>query len=542
MNDIGLKIKGDYHVELIDSVTGKIKQSGDFHNIATIGLAEELIYSMSNYSRRGFYLYIGKGTNIPNYNDKGCSSEQMRVQPDSINVDIISDNAVRMTSNYVYPATTEYECNNICEASLTQQLYKNGLIVYRALTHALFTNSEGQVITINKSSLDILNITVVLEIKINEMENGNFKLFKNPRAIRSIAGKDYNNNTFGLLKYIEDANYDGLLNAGNIGKNLETEWEILTANTDRTCVMKTYQYRLLNTDVTNETYYNGLCFSNYGCFQFPNESLFPTYKIENIQIGIGDGETAQFENPLSYFKLNSEVIKVGNNVLTRDTDYTINNKGNKNKKLEICQYTTPASAISGLNFDDETWKDCTYNISPMFKPTCCSKKKVTNYNTSVECYGMNTDHPAVLDYGMEQTFNFIKGFNIRLIRKNGTTYTEAATTTTLNIESSSDGVEFTSVGSVAISNNSFSLDFNNTTARYWRITPVNISDSYMIVVYSSNFNSDCGIAFGLCDPYITFTTAPSEGEVITMDVDMDIIMKNDKYAIDLSAELNLTVN
>ena len=31
--NLGVKLNAQYHMELIDSVTGKVKQSADFHNI-----------------------------------------------------------------------------------------------------------------------------------------------------------------------------------------------------------------------------------------------------------------------------------------------------------------------------------------------------------------------------------------------------------------------------------------------------------------------------------------------------------------------------
>lgn len=94
--------------------------------------------------------------------------------------------------------------------------------------------------------------------------------------------------------------------------------------------------------------------------------------------------------------------------------------------------------------------------------------------------------------------------------------------------------------------NAFNLDFNQSvTARYWRMRSDILAEDttyyYMLVVCPSAyevFTEHCGIALGLRDPYIVFTNAPADGAIITMDVGMDIMMKNENFAIDVSMTVN----
>lgn len=575
--NFGIKFKGIYEVELKDSITGKIKQKETFHNIGTVHLEKLLIkegWRGSSDAHIYFNLLrLGTDSTIPQYMDTGCKSAiWSNSSPTTRTWSKLDDYTYKLNMLFTYPANSSYVADGICEASI---LLNNGY----ACTRCLFTDSEEQVITFNKTSLDILTVNVELTMSMHEAENGKMIMFKRPLVVRGAMGEPYAVNVrtytreyykghLGLLCYDSDKNYycptisspSGVGTYGDLLQTIGYNLGVLVNSNggigvsysfddaNKACSFTNNIYRINNTSITSETYFRGIANSNFGCLMLPNETLFPTYTISDIPIGTGDGETVQFDNPLSYFKENTEVVKVDGVTLTRGTDYTINHRGNINKKLEICQDIVPITSLSDLKNDDDIWKDYTGLLCLMFIPTMCFKRTVAETDTSRYCYGINYDNPAILDYGEAKTFNFIKGSNVRLIRKqkSNNAYFQTTTGTTVYIDSSDDGETWTEVGSTTILSNAFNLDFNQSvTARYWRMRSDILAEDttyyYMLVVCPSAyevFTEHCGIALGLRDPYIVFTNAPADGAIITMDVGMDIMMKNENFAIDVSMTVN----
>lgn len=576
--NFGIGFTGIYEVELKDSITGKIKQKETFHNIGTFNLEKLLI--REGWSGSGDYqiyfniLRLGTNTTLPQYTDNGCKSAiWSNTNPTTRTWSKIDSYTYKVNMSFSYPATSSYVANGICEASI---LTNTGY----ACTRCLFTDSEDQVITFNKTALDILTINVELTMSMHESENAKMIMFKEPLMIRGAMGepfgvrvstymREYYKGFLGLLCYDSDKNYicpqitshpngtgDYFAVMQTIGYNLGV---VINASggiglsyylddANHKCGFTNNVYRIANTTLTSEIYFRGVANSVYGCLMLPDEDLFPTYTISDIPIGTGDGETLQFNNPLSYFKENTEVVKVDDTVLTRGVDYTINHRGNINKKLEICQDIVPTTSLSDLKNDDAIWKDYTGLLCPMFIPTMCFKRTVADTDTSMYCYGINADNPAILDYGEPKAFNFIKGLNVRVIRKqkSNNAYSMTTTSSLIYVDSSDDGENWDEVGSVAIASNAINLDFDETvTARYWRIRSALVSEDstyyYMVVVCPSAYNiftEHCGIALGLRDPYIVFTNPPADGAVITMNVGMDIMMKNENFAIDVSMTVN----
>ena len=569
--NIGLNFIGKYHVEMIDSQTGKVKQSGDFHNIATITTGNFFIRNMYEQYYRicniMCYLRVGSGTTQPSYTDTALTSSLWEAGAETFSYEWVDDYTVKGVASYRYPADSGH-VGNVSEAGLRYQASPSG----RIATHVLFTDSEGNPVVFEKTDLDILIVNVEIQASLTSSDN-KFTPFIHPTVLDemlsnnphypsggSTPGGCTHAGTYGFFKFDEDKNfvdygntmYNTVLSDTVIDGSIyrSDDFSAYEANEDGSAYFTIKKMRLPNTSITDETYYRGVYLAYYGCFMLPNSELFPDYTIENIAIGTGDGETTTFENPLSYFKENTETIYIDNVALTRGTDYTINHRGNINKKFEICQDIKPETATSDLLYDDDIWSTCTYHVTSMFKPTQCTMKYPNKFDTSTECYGINADNPAILDFGEDVSFNFILGRNIRLLRRTqGGAFSQTTTTASIVVESSDDGSDWTEVVSGNISSNAISLDFDETiAARYWRISTDQVSSDatydYIICTVPSGqvvYNEDCGIALGLCDPYIEFTTAPATDSVITMKVDEDIMMKNENFAIDIISTINMNI-
>lgn len=565
--DIKAKITGLYHVTLTDSVTGEIKYNNTFHNILTThGLRSLTPYKLvdgGDEVTNG--LYVGTGTAVPEFSDTGAKSLLWTTSAVSVVREYLNNGYTQKTTkSFRFPATSSYVSDAISEAGLyynTAFSYTGGVRrTYMWLTRCLFTDSEGHVITITKTDLDILDIVVELEITMTSSNSSIFKLYPKQNQLNTIMvgldsySREYG--TLGLFKFDEDVNgvYPYLrsgsgtlqnpfgsytMNMPALGGSINNENKIAT--------ITSATVRIPNTVLTDEVYFRGLGFGTYGIFMLPNASFNP-YTISNIPIGTGDGETTEFTNPLSYFMKDTEVIKIDDVALTRGTDYTINNMGNVNKKFEVCQNIKPVTAISGILYNDPVFGDYTSEVSSMFKPTTVSRKAISQFDTSTECFGINSSNSAILDFGEAKTFNFIKGYNIKLLRKqiSNNAYSIVNPTATVYVDASNDGEHWTNVCETTIASNSIAADFDNAaTAQYWRIRTSQVDTDniydFAIIIQSTNYTSDCGIALGYCDPIITFNTAPADGSIITMDVNMDIIMKNGNFAIDLAPAISLQV-
>lgn len=562
--DIKAKVTGLYHVTLTDSITGEIKYKNTFHNI----LINQGMLSMTNaaiYQGRASVangLVVGTGTSTPDFSNTGLANAIWSTQALTTTREFSNNGYTqKSTKAFRFPATSSYVNSAISEAGLYAATWWDyntggGKETRMYLTRCLFTDSEGQPITINKTSLDILDIVVELEITMISSDPTEFKIYPYNNMLKTLTVGLLDQTQFtncGLISLFKfDEDFNGIypettsnLSYGNycVGNGA---YSVSINNTTKKMTIAQSTVRVLNTVLTSEIYYKGLGMGKYGMFML-NSNNFTPYTITGIEVGTGDGTETQFYNPLSYFKQGTEVIYI-DGVAVDPADYTINNISNVNKKFEICDMIKPTTALSDIKSNDSIFGNCTLEFASMFKPTTVARKKISQFDTTQECFGINSENPAILDFGTAKTFNFVKGFNIRLLRKridNGT-YDVTTTGATIYIDSSDDGTTWTNVDSVAVSNTQISKDFaSSVTARYWRFrtdqTDEDTTYYYAVIIRSNDYVNDCGIALGNYDPFITFATAPADGAAVTMDVDMDIMMKNGNFAIDLAPIISLQV-
>ena len=122
-------------------------------------------------------------------------------------------------------------------------------------------------------------------------------------------------------------------------------------------------------------------------------------------------------------------------------------------------------------------------------------------------------------------------------------YTTLPVGTIFYIDASENGTEYTELGSAATTasgynaETAFDIDFDDTTAKYWRVRtnytahPIGMAPPYGVYYMTLNRK----------DPYIKFTTPPAEGDIITMDVDMDVIMKNSNFVVDVECKIQFNL-
>ena len=262
-------------------------------------------------------------------------------------------------------------------------------------------------------------------------------------------------------------------------------------------------------------YIRGITFGMLGTIKLPNEAIFPRYKVSNITVGIGDGETTKFKCPLNYFIQESETIRVGADEKIRNTDYTIDNEANQDELIELSAGNE--AIISGGSIGSNP---------PLFR------KPLGRTSSSNGVDYFNESKPLYLDFK------------------------ESAKLNTLRVPSSSEGTftlfgrnteeeDWTLIGQFTPNNKNNHYNFDLCYYRYIKLTSTtfnygmkNKGDFGYNETYNTIEKCKKGCWFiGYVGDGIEFTTPPPEGAVITMDAYTDLPFVSPNNVLDLSATL-----
>lgn len=559
--DVKMTLNNSYHVELIDSITGKVRKEGTFHNIVTKNIAQVITGTANNASEESTgwgnitgiltAIIVGNGTVQPTYEDTAVTSELWRNRSaESTTFEWLDDYTGRGTVVFSFPATSSY-VGTVTEVGLYYEgrgAYAAADVRYAGMaTHALFTDSEGSPISFDKTDTDILKITIAVECSLRSA-TAYFEIFKKPFLIPSLLlGTGlivpnyhqliYRYGKLNLCRYYSDLNIFQMYNATNMSKlsevmDVAVSESLVGLNSAEESYMRYPVSRLLSTNITSETYFKAIAVPIIGYWKLPNESIFPAYKISGINLGVGDGSTKSFENPLGYFKKDTDKVYKNGALLTRGTDYTISNAGNKDCMPEL----------SELNMPVRVYSDAPKRTNTSLKPFILAstlKNSTLSYVSGSYTNCFNAASPLYIEYSEPVTLNCLKSTAGLLYDTSSSGLRDLPIGTTLYVDASVDGVTYEEVASIVTVNagGNFTLDFLDTTAKYWRIRTSLTQD----VVLYNNESEARYFTLNRKDPYIVFTEAPAEGDILTMDVEMDLIMKNSNFVIDLGCKINFTV-
>ena len=120
-SDLKMNFNNEYCVELIDSSTGKVKQSGIFHNLVLNNIHVYLsssastgsTFSEEKGSRTGYgkllnRLAVGSGATEPAVTQSGPVSLLWTANNSSPTVKWVDDHTIKASATYSFPATSEY--------------------------------------------------------------------------------------------------------------------------------------------------------------------------------------------------------------------------------------------------------------------------------------------------------------------------------------------------------------------------------------------------------------------------------------------------
>ena len=545
--DLKMKFNNEYHIELIDSSTGEVKQEGLFHNLVLNDIhgcicgksSADSTFSPETYPERvygGMFrsLTVGSGTTEPAVTQNGLVAPLWTVVIDGNDHPAytwIDDHTIRASGTFTFPATSSY-VGTVREVGLRSWDGRGSATNYPgvACTRALLTDSEGQPISFDKTDTDILKVTVTVEMSMYSSTE-NFKLFYRPGLLKHIVAGTYStfdsyprgiHGDLNLARFeydmtskIEGTKYDMHFN--------ETTKSVVCAAKLGESYVRYTSRRLTATEVTNETYYKAVSLPMVGYWMLPNEEVFPAYPIQNISVGTGDGVSTSFINPLSYFKAGTDKVYKNGVLLTRGVDYSINNVGNVKCLPELAPIPTKI-------YSDFT-SDISAAITVPFLPSALKQSNVSKFSRTFK-----SGAPLYIEYEDAVTMNCLRLVGKFVYFTGSSSSNIALDGGTVYLDASDDGVTYYEVASknLAASMGSFTVDFVDTTAKYWRLR-LPVSHSKELGIGPSDY-----ILLNKKDPYIVFAEAPADGDLITMDVEMDIIMKNSNFVLDIGCQVNFT--
>ena len=506
--DASIKFKNNYRLQHIDTITGETLHDLEFHNVVLDQIIDTVKNRSQSFWEGGFKIAIGDGSGIPSVSDTQLF-HRIKTFGASGKCSKKNDSTLLFSVSVTIPASAS-EVYDISEVGIC--FHPNMLV-----THALILDSEGNPIIIKKKDTDkiILNCELYVTFESEGIEN-----FR----VDSFVEHD---SAYLFLQYLFGAATS--LEAQRMSYYCQSTYRLPTPGWIKDKNAKTLTVNFGPSrlpEFSMPTYIRGITFGKLGTIKLPNEAIFPRYKVSNITVGIGDGETTKFKCPLNYFIQESETIRVGADEKIRNTDYTIDNEANQDELIELSA-GNEAIISGGLYY---------YNGLPLFRKPFGSTPSTNNILGSFGIHKIDASHPLYLDFKEPVKLN-----TLRVPLGNSGTFTLFGRNT--------EEEDWTLIGQFTSNNKNNHYNFDLCYYRYIKLTSnietYNLSGTYNPIsngnyVYYNNTIEECKKNcwfIGYVGDGIEFTTPPPEGAVITMDAYTDLPFVSPNNVLDLSATL-----
>lgn len=522
--DASIKFKNNYRLQHIDTITGETLHDLEFHNV----VLDQIIDTVQNVKiteHHRFGIAIGDGSGIPSASDTRLFHEIKTFTGLTGKCSKKDNNTLLISVSVTIPASAS-EVYDISEVGVC--FFNNTLV-----THALILDSEGNPISVKKKDTDkiILNCELYITFESEDIENFDIDGFVLGSSHAGALGIQY---IFGAATSLEaqrvsNTNYTDKYLGSTLYVNCPSTYNLPSPSwvkdkDAKTLTVKFGPSRL--PEFSMPTYIRGITFGKLGTIKLPNEAIFPRYKVSNITVGIGDGETTKFKCPLNYFIEGSETIRVGTDKKIRDTDYTIDNEANQDELIELSAGNE--AIISGGLYYYAT--DLPLFRKPFGKiPNLRSSE---NYTDNFGQNGINASHPLYLDFKEPVKLNTLR---VPLSSNLGT-FTLFGRNT--------EEEDWTLIGQLTSNNENNHYNFDLCYYRYIKLTGngPSMGGAYSGDGYESRYNTieECKkncYFIGYVGDGIEFTTPPPKDAVITMDAYTDLPFVGPNNVLDLSATL-----
>ena len=509
--DANIKFKNNYRLQHIDTITGETLHDLEFHNVVLDQIIDAVIGTARDYD---FRIAIGDGSGIPSASDTQLFHEIKKFTGTG-KCSKKDNNTLLFSVSVTIPAIAS-EVYDISEVGVC---FMDDILV----THALILDSEGNPIIIKKKDTDkiILNCEVYITFESEGIENFDISDFVHSSGTLALLC------IFGAATSLEAQRASTAYYYYNSTRSIKcpSTYPLLNVNWVKDKDAKTITVNFGPSrmpEFSMPTYIRGITFGKLGTIKLPNEAIFPRYKVSNITIGIGDGETTKFKCPLNYFIQDSETIRVGAEEKIRNTDYTIDNEANQDELIELSAGNE--AIISGGSYAGT-------NYVPFFRKPFVNISS-NNLNGDFGPSIMNASNPLYLDFKEPAKLN-----TLRVPSSSRGTFTLFGRNT--------EEEDWALIGQFTPNNENNHYNFDLCYYRYIKLTSTTDTPGVGIPEgsgYIDRYNTiesckkDCWF-IGYVGDGIEFTTPPSEGAVITMDAYTDLPFVGPNNVLDVSATL-----
>lgn len=523
--DTGIRLHNRFDAVLVDAATGEVKQVCKAENLVTNAFYNTLIHDSS----RGNWSYprdivIGTGAGTPQASDTALFNQIYSGSWTSVD-----DQVHRLSDTEFYYQVTVTCTENQANGNLTE-IGLSGYLDYYVesylFSHAMFTDSEGQPIIIEKTNTDRLIVTATIYVKLTYPAGMIPPPFSSAWLSYQAGAK---NPADSLSRYPEIHNafiwgipplfYNLFFNSNSRARLFEDSYSesqglkvprlslarqtvsvdtvclsgsSTTAVTSPSCIYRYTANRVLSTamNVSGITYQIFGITTPLGYIPFPNHTKFPPLNLELSKVASANQQDFNFGIP----ELMSDVTVYVNDVEQPSTAYVWNGKdftlkqawanahGDKLvKHSTITYYSTWTSGncpLAGFYMSYTYASDLTYMIYDFESP-----KAVDTLKSQVPCILSKSD--------------------------DGETWTQVAQKTGSSLET---------------------ITFTETSARYWKIE--NASGLYVNVGSFAGSMTQFIANFDKVTPQLHFNTPLNADDVVKIQCKSEYPIKNENWLID----------
>lgn len=288
--ELNVNIHNRFDIEVIDSVTGKVKQRAQAFNVICNHFWDYIGLSSSSYSEKyacGSIAYGGgKGTPLP-------SDTALFSQVGSVSTSLYKSGVDRIKGVAYYTVKGTLLETVAVGKTLTEVGFLNYDYPYSLTTHAMLQDMNGNPLSITKTATDIINIyaTVYVHWKPGGYNGAHF-----------VGALDTNSilNSFVGRRYYDSDNCS-MYSKGGGEPVLSLDSSIYLANDPSTKTLTITMPRLSAANGNGggfgwvgcggryaDSHYNGLAYPNF----FVN--VQGSYPVKGETVGTGDGQTTEF--------------------------------------------------------------------------------------------------------------------------------------------------------------------------------------------------------------------------------------------------------
>lgn len=331
-----------FEVKVVDARTGELKKEAVGYNVIT----DEFFKVRMNVYNSGnnaistsaglSYIGVGTGTGTPSIADTALFTP------------LFHRSASIVDTHYEYPTSyitkqikinaDEYNGSTITEVGLEYH-YTVGMWstdAYKLATHAMLQDSEGNIIAIEKTDVDVVYIRATFYVTFTPAgfgDNGAYPRPENNTLIQWIVNGStsmaLNAHRFPL-EYASDLSADYLFTksysfTSGTGNYETFTWDLPVMN-------------MLDSECNNHVI-RILGIPGIGAYRFPDATVFPDYDVDHLVVGDGDGSETEFNVRCPLIKSGSAKVFVDSRLLD-PTEYEFDYESNCNDSREN-YYTAP---------------------------------------------------------------------------------------------------------------------------------------------------------------------------------------------------------